>query len=453
MIANTIATYNVNAASYNAGTGIWQFSYNPTPLATGVWCGTLTTTGGVLPTGYSLTAVYFLFFYSGAGGGFGLANSYTNALAEVPVIFTTGGTGSLVFRKQGGFYKLQARVPECCDTPYFNGMDLIANKWAKSVTVTVSGWARNAHADSPSPYFDAGDLTTTLGLANTTFTLYTQGGGGGANSIPHYSNSKHQREGGASVDLFITYDAFVVTYTLVVGAAFTGRSDVDESIMITGYGIGYYSGTRTISYVDFNNILSGSVSLGFDSAVSGPDVYFTPGTVTGLAFSDNFELEVMPSTLTLTKKIGTHLTELVSAYPSRGWTTNNYEDELPNTITLNKVAGHDNHEAEFITADNVNNYIRLKIGNWPVYGYPNEGWSYSCGNPFDALGSIRFHFLLSENSGYGITYDGTISMERDDTTTLLKVLLFRMEGIPLLTSSGYVVSKCKGFANYYLENP
>ena len=120
MIANTIANYNVNASSYNATTGIWQFSYNPTPLAAGIWCGTLSTTGGVLPTGYSLTAVYFLFFYSGAGGGFGLANSYANALAEVPVIFTTGGTGTLVFKKQGGNYTLQARVPECCDEPYFD---------------------------------------------------------------------------------------------------------------------------------------------------------------------------------------------------------------------------------------------------------------------------------------------------------------------------------------------
>jgi hypothetical protein len=36
---------------------------------------------------------------------------------------------------------------------------------------------------------------------------------------------------------------------------------------------------------------------------------------------------------------------------------------------------------------------------------------------------------------------------------LQEVSLFRMEGIPLLTSSGYVVSKCKGIANYYLENP
>lgn len=450
MIVNTIASYNVNASSYNATTGIWQFSYNPTPLATGIYCGTFSNVGAVLPTGYSLTAVYFLFFYSGVGGGFGLANSYANAVAEVPVIFTTGGSGSLVFKKQGGNYTLQARVPDCCDQPYFNGLDLIANKWAKSVTVTVSGWVRNAHADSPSPYFDAGDLTTTLGLVNTTFTLYTQGGG---SSLPFYSNSKHQREGGAGVDLFITYDAFVVTYTLVVEAVFTGRRDTDEEIMITGYGGGYYSGTRTITYADFNNILSGSVSLGLDYAATGTDVYFTPGSVTSLNFSSNFEAEVMPSTLTLTKKPGTHLTELSSAYPTRGWTTNNYESELPDTITLNKVAGHDNYEAEFTTADNVMNYIRLKLGNWPVYGYPNAGWSYSCGNPFDALGSIRFYFLLSENSGYGIRYNGDISIQRGDTTSLLKVLLFRMEGIPLLTSSGYVVSKCKGFANYYLETP
>ena len=49
-------------------------------------------------------------------------------------------------------------------------------------------------------------------------------------------------------------------------------------------------------------------------------------------------------------------------FPSEhNWTVNNYTDELPASITLNKVAGYNNYEAEFTTAVNVKNYIRLKL--------------------------------------------------------------------------------------------
>jgi hypothetical protein len=49
-------------------------------------------------------------------------------------------------------------------------------------------------------------------------------------------------------------------------------------------------------------------------------------------------------------------------FPSEhNWTVNNYTDELPTSITLNKVAGYNNYEAEFATAVNVRNYIRLKL--------------------------------------------------------------------------------------------
>lgn len=49
-------------------------------------------------------------------------------------------------------------------------------------------------------------------------------------------------------------------------------------------------------------------------------------------------------------------------FPSEhNWTVNNYTDELPSSITLTKVAGYNNYEAEFTTEENVRNYIRLKL--------------------------------------------------------------------------------------------
>lgn len=62
-------------------------------------------------------------------------------------------------------------------------------------------------------------------------------------------------------------------------------------------------------------------------------------------------------------------------FPSEhNWTVNNYTDELPSTITLNKVAGYNNYESEFTTAVNVRNYIRLKLTALG-YGLSFQQWA------------------------------------------------------------------------------
>ena len=63
----------------------------------------------------------------------------------------------------------------------------------------------------------------------------------------------------------------------------------------------------------------------------------------------------------LTNSLGTVFATLGVSPSQHNWTVNNYTDELPSTITLNKVAGYNNYEAEFTTAVNVKNYIRLKL--------------------------------------------------------------------------------------------
>jgi len=69
----------------------------------------------------------------------------------------------------------------------------------------------------------------------------------------------------------------------------------------------------------------------------------------------------------LTNSLGTVFAPLGVSPSQHNWTVNNYTDELPASITLNKVAGYNNYEAEFTTAVNVRNYIRLKlIGKGPT---------------------------------------------------------------------------------------
>lgn len=76
----------------------------------------------------------------------------------------------------------------------------------------------------------------------------------------------------------------------------------------------------------------------------------------------------------LSNTIGTVYSQF-GVFPSQhNWTVNNYTDELPSTITLNKVAGYNNYEAEFTTAVNVRNYIRLKLTALG-YGLSFQQWT------------------------------------------------------------------------------
>lgn len=472
MIVNTIASYNVNAASYNTGTGIWQFSYNPTPLTAGIYCGTFSNVGAVLPTGYSLTAVYFLFFYSGVGGGFGLANSYANALAEVPVIFTTGGTGSLVFKKQGGNYKLQARVPDCCDEPYFDQQypsfaysdddNFFPDKVPSSITVTAS-LVRNSNTfygsgASGLGWFDS-EVVAAIALMNDTNILYLNMAGN-SETTPAPSCSFAQTI--TTTNFYIQFSITIYTnssFRLDIGA-WNRRNDKQIFVRYNGPFLGLSGAFTPTSYYD------SSASL-IDSVTS-PAVAFSSAPLTSM---------VLPATLTLTKKPATYLHTLPDVitsnapYPTRGWTTNDYTSELPDSFTLTKVAGYNNYEGEFTTAVNVKNYVRLKlVGSTyhPITGVgTDDGWKYADYGMFSSyFGSANKYLPSTVFSFSGFTapvdwapFNAPTAVTRSVDSYLFtnlylqEVSLFRMEGIPLLTSSGYVVSKCKGFANYYLENP
>lgn len=461
MIVNTIASYNVNASSYNATTGIWQFGYNDQPLGVGIWCGTFSNFGAVLPIGYSLTAVYFLFFYSGAGGGFGLANSYANALAEVPVIFATGGRGSLVFKKQGGNYTLQARVPECCDEPYFNQQfpsfaypdneNFFPDKVPSSITVTPS-LVRNSNplygSNANFRGWRESEVLAAIDLMNAPVTLYLT-------TAHNYDNSTSPH---CQFNQVITTEDFYVAYNFAISNTGFG---LYISVWLRSRNIHFYiQFGGTIPSVSFTLVFTSyfDESLQLVDSVSDPVISFT-APLTSM---------VLPATLTLTKKPATYLHTLPdvitsnSTYPVRGWTTNDYTNELPNSITLTKVAGYNNYEGEFTTAVNVKNYVRLKL-----VGSGARGWKYADYEMFlSYLGSSSKYLPATDFNfgGYTTPVDWAPHNEPTAVTRypdvygytnlyLQEVSLFRMEGIPLLTSSGYVVSKCKGFANYYLENP
>ena len=474
MIVNTVYdAYYVNASSYNTGTGIWQFGYNPTPLPTGVYCGTLTTTGGALPTGYGAIDLYFLFFYSGVGGGFGLANSYANALAEVPVIFTTGGSGTLVFKKQGDFYKLQARVPECCDEPYFNGISptidgpyIFPNFWAKYATIDFQTFTRSSTSlvsgdDAANPAELLRQLNLDWDLMPVSVpSIYSFA------HLPTYTNQSSTTVAtgvtagtavGISIDLQIQQDGTNIYYSLNLGfttVGFTyGSANGGRSILWR------FTKTVAIAGVDLNDLLSGTVALDTFVDYTGTASYAEIPTVfPSIVFSDNISDFALPATLTLTKTVDTYLykTSLYSAYPTRGWTTNNYTSELPSSITLNKVADYNIYEAEFTTAANVINRVRLKLTYFFISSESRGGWGYASYDWFTntyLTGVTRYMqfptpspFAFSggnpTDGGAFFTWPPTIVQ-----SGTVAIDLFRMAGTP--NNAG--VQYSYGFANYTME--
>jgi|694.fasta_scaffold42686_8 hypothetical protein len=462
MIVNSTPIYGYDFTNYNSGTGIWQSGLIPAPLPNGnVRCGTLTTTGGILPGGYSPTALYFLFFVSGVGGGFGLANSYANALAKIPVIFTTGGTGTIVFRESGGYYNLQAKVPECCDEPYFNQQfpsfdypdneNFFPDKVPSSVTITPSLVRSSGALYSSNAGFRGwreSEVIAAIALMNAPVTLYLT-------TADNYDNSKSPS---CQFNQVITTADFYVTYNFVISNTVFGLT---ISVWLRSRNIYFYiQFGGTIPSVSFTLVFTSyfDESLQLVDSVSNPVI----------SFGAPLTSMVLPSTLTLTKKPATYLHTLPDViasnapYPTRGWTTNDYTSELPNSITLTKVAGYNNYEGEFTTAVNVKNYVRLKL-----VGSGARGWKYADYEMFSSYLGSSSKYLPSTDfnfSGYTTPVDWAPHNEPTEVIRhpdfygytnlyLQEVSLFRMEGIPLLTSSGYVVSKCKGFANYYLENP
>ena len=121
----------------------------------------------------------------------------------------------------------------------------------------------------------------------------------------------------------------------------------------------------------------------------------------------------------LTESTGYVFSQFRVSPSQHGWTVNNYTDELPSTITLNKVAGYNNYEAEFTTAFNVRNYIRVKLNSYGSNVFTFQQWtqeiSYGAGTgyyqPSDAL--IEYF-----NESNGLT-DGSLLYTAPATVKML----------------------------------
>jgi len=482
--------------TYSSGTGLWTLGathayYNLTinsgrPLAVKLVKGFPSYN---LPTGTNTDSFYYLFK---TGRTIGLAASYADALSLTPIVFASAGDLFTCNGQTITDYTLQARVPECCDEPYFNGQQpdsiqinsytdiLFHDKYPRSVTIDFETFVKaSTIADTTK---DA-EITSLLTLMNSEWVLYPVGG----YDIPYfkpvgkldysdnygdfttfvkpilyYSNKRLVTGIGSGVAPFQSVTV-VLTVSVSSGAvwydikiSFLNSNDGDRRYFFTLRNGLTYGGRL------YENILSGYVgTTDTGSYANSFDYNYVRNPINGatITFSnDDSSSLVLPNTLTLTKNASTYLSRLNSSYPTRGWTTNDYTSELPDTITLNKVAGYNNYESEFTTAVNVKNYIRIKlIPDYSSLG-SKAGFKYANWNQFDIPGgatskylsapTFRLDFPTTSPADGSLFYSWNPVVQRCLTSNLV-VKLFRMTGIPPSTGTNF----CYASTSYYLETP
>lgn len=505
-------TFNLNDAYnvYNSATGLWVSTNSANPFNLEMIrghsvAGKFVKSSSVsnLPAGSNTESLYYIFqktTYGPTAYHVGFASSYENAENKIPIIFTTAGD-LFSFRQTGHSYRLKPLYLECCEDVIFDTQlpppfDIEAyspweipgpEKIRKMISFSLSGVTVTGYVDSPN--LNMGDINDFATIINGTYNLYvgdhayifqgvTSGYTGTYPVLSYYGpyitpmifykNEKRLSSGfqDSYIQLFFSIKLLLNNITLEVTAtyelSFAGTANGGYVVMGA-----IYSGT--IVFTSMANINSGDVfdtipTLTFISA----DGYYGnwPATITPV-FSGDYVDELLPATITLEKitEVGyeTKLERLGAAYPTRGWTTNDYTDELPNTIVLTKISDRNYESNPFTLAVNVVNKVRLKLMVLPsdidggAFGYVFYNRYFTKANGDTATNYIGpvTPFRFYNTSGTGYSYDGSLfyTAPTGITSSQVTFYLFRESGILCQNVAAPEVSECYATTNYKITVP
>jgi len=511
-------TLNEGHTTYSTATGFWTASNasyltsgianygRPTPVK-------FSLSSGSLPSGADVVSVYYLFFDTALKVAF--AATFSDAYNKIPIKFPASGTLFTV-SQCGKTYNLKTEFSECCPTPLFDSQLPEPVSWKykvptfadfpKKIEFSISGITRSA----ATRYILTPEVDILAGLAycNDDFKLYTgsinDGGsaqntsyiwyGDGTTNLPYasagtafasftnvknFQNSFKSNLIGTNFSMTLNgsdIGGWYVEYYLTISITVGSLSQPDQNTISYG-AIGYLptvGGVPSLAGI-FSSIPT--LTKYADYAQHGSLYYIGWPTTISPTFSGSYP-EVFPATLTLTNidntytGTGTRLGKYypVTTYPTRTWTTNNYSSELPASITLTKVTGHDwNYESEpFTTAVNVTNKIRLKYITYRngYFAYALYDRNFQDNGYYDSIsgytGSGSFQLVNTNITTY--VTDGTTWLFNEPATIVKYAglsspfadtycLLWRSSGIPYLESVEPKVSTASAFAYYYLEPP
>lgn len=381
MITNTAGTtviLNQNT-TYSSATGLWTLVSPHALFNSGLLnygrplVGKMVKSSGVslLPSGSVDSAIYYIFK---VGNTIGLAATLEDASNHVPVKFYTSGE-LFSFVQAGKTYNLYP-INSCCEPDYFETQYSVDSTYSADLDNGVfSGLSR-----FPIPCFlpkkisftwdniGAIDLYLIYYSANPT-SNYTQSYRpfliyGNGHDPKYMLQNTHRFQANVHFYHDKNLDHLVIRFTIS-----TFIIDNYGNSIITQHG---YEAVKNLTY-DANNNVSNNI---FETLPTFTRLYpnFGPSPATiNLTPTDNYEAELLPASITLTKINEPFTVNLFSfdpttlrrsaQNPDRGWTVNDYTNELPETIVLNKVSFSNYESANFITGVNVTNKIKLKLAN------------------------------------------------------------------------------------------
>ena len=391
--------------SYDSVSGLWEKAtifemgttdgefLNPSGIHDFAVFGRLVLVGtvGDYPTGYDPNLFYYGFFYTHyvpnpsslvaptSNIRFGLAATTEDAMNRTPVIFSTGGSGDLVFEALGKFIKLATTVPECCDLPYFNERNLSLQNYGtgyyfnpasfdpetlniynntydnavalhnqidhdkikKTVSFTISGITRNSFPPEPNtPYnysLTVGQLNTeiteVIGWINTDHTLY------------HHSDSPTVS--------FMNSDSLVKAFhqQQYRSGALLGTGSIsyhNARRRPQGYSDRYIIDRFTVNYGDltgpFPTYTPDPDKILYRLTVSG-QFHVKPNYMVTQMLSLTYELKESCSSINIGHLSGVKTLTLV---PISGPDVNSYIDNIPSTIDV--TFSGDDYSAEVLPA-------------------------------------------------------------------------------------------------------
>lgn len=459
-------------ASYSSSTQLWTLSsnhayYNSTINNGRVFAGYIAKADGspLLLNGETTASVYY--FFQNAGG-IGLASSFANALEKTPVAFETV-EAFYSFRKTGNNYILTPINSGCCEPEYFETQYPEISSYSEALDSSYG----NGKSRFPIPCYLPKKISFAWEPIGT-IDLYLQ-----------YYSANPTSNFTTTYQPILTYgNGHDNSYTLGTdrfSAALNFYHEKTEDkilVRLSVYTWKYDSGANQVFTYTFYQV---EKSLTYDTSGNVTDDFFA--TIPTLVRTDindrplnltlttdgNYVEELLPASITLTK-INSNVTINGIAFTptalrrngltdidntgldERGWTVNDYDDELPESITLNKVSVTNYESENFITSVNVTNKIKLKLANSlnGYFGYlffVQRDESFYTGYYLPGYFSWKFEPLSNDVLAVRLTQPTKVSYGP------VVFRLFKMAGTPMALIPAPQSSRCYSDVTYMVLDP
>lgn len=466
-LTSSAITINLNQnTTYSSVTGLWTLgnshAYHGAVINNGYYfAGFMEKSNNNLsiPEGASTENIYFLFQ---DGNDIGLAISLENASAKTPIVFATAGD-FFYFKQTGKTYNLNPINNICCEPDYFETQYPEESTYSAALdSGTYSGksrfpipcylpkkisfsWGTIGNIDLYLTYYSA-NPTSNFFSSYRPFLIYENG------QDNHYYGSTDRFSAKLQYYHDKPSDQIHIRLHIITWVLVGGNVTYTQNVYVVDNPLTY----------DANN----NIDDDFFETIPALDRFYlndSPATLI-LTTDGNYVEDLLPEAITLTKINSPETINDVAFTPTllrinegldpeHGWTVNDYDGELPETINVNKVSVTNYESESFVTSVNVTNKIKLKLANYQhgYFGYlffihKDDGAAYT---GFYLPGYFKWKFEPLPEDPNAIRY----SMPSKVSYGPVQFRLFKMAGIPAPGEAAPLSGRCFADVFYMVVDP